>query len=89
LAVLSEALSPPLSETLKSEKDEKIRKIVHTDGHFRQWLTWRGRNTAPSPYPGYWRTLKLQTLGWLPAVFGSWSSWLPARSLALVITVAT
>ena len=37
----------------------------------------------------YGFTLNCQLLDWLPAVFGFWSSWLPARSLAPVVTVAT
>jgi hypothetical protein len=37
----------------------------------------------------YGLTLNCQLLAWLPAVLGFWSSWVPARSLAPVVTVAT
>jgi hypothetical protein len=37
----------------------------------------------------YGLTLNCQLLAWLPEVFGFWSSWLPARAMAPVVTVAT
>ena len=37
---------------------------------------------------GYGCTLNFQVLAWLPAVFGSWSSPLPARSFVWVVIVA-
>jgi hypothetical protein len=35
-----------------------------------------------------YRTLNVQFLGWLPAMFGFWSSALPAKSCAPLVTVA-
>jgi hypothetical protein len=43
---------------------------------------------VPGRFPGYLLTLKVQILGWSPMVLGSWSSAVPARSSAAVVTVA-
>jgi hypothetical protein len=89
LVVLSEALSPALSKTLKSEKSRKNSEKRGPDGLISVLPFWREEaEFRLLPCVGYGRTLKFQTLGWLPAVFWFWSSWLPARSFALVVIVA-
>jgi hypothetical protein len=53
----------------------------------------KGRSPGPPPVrltsslPCYW-TMNFQLLDWLPAIFGFWSSALPAKSCAPVVTVA-
>jgi hypothetical protein len=55
----------------------------------------RGALSSPDPppvrltasLPSYW-TLNFQLLDWLPAMFGFWSSALPVKSCAPVVTVA-
>ena len=42
----------------------------------------------PGPF-GCYLTLNFQVLFWLPAVLEFWSSELPAKSFALLVTVAT
>jgi hypothetical protein len=53
----------------------------------------KGRSPGPPPVrlmaslPSYW-TVNFQLLLWLPTTFGFWSSALPAKSCAPLVTVA-
>jgi hypothetical protein len=74
-----------------------LRRILFLRGWVNKGQKRKGRGALSSPgpppvrltasLPSYW-TVNFQVLDWLPSMFGFWSSALPVKSCAPVVTVA-